>query len=115
MWSCSQIPHFDRCPVNVTMPVNAFRISEACDLLSETKKPVTEIMFEVGFQTKSNFNREFRRSTEMTPLEWRRNRTNASAVREKVLFHDCVRSGLCFGSRRLTAPPYWRYEHHTRK
>ncbi|MGV2130681.1 helix-turn-helix domain-containing protein [Agrobacterium vitis] len=73
---------------NVSQYVNAFRISEACDLLSETKKPVTEIMFEVGFQTKSNFNREFRRSTEMTPLEWRRNRTNASALREKVLFQD---------------------------
>ncbi|NDW04646.1 helix-turn-helix domain-containing protein [Jiella pacifica] len=57
---------------NVSQYVNAFRISEACNLLSKTKRPVTEIMFEVGFQTKSNFNREFRRSTEMTPLEWRR-------------------------------------------
>ncbi|MCF1470132.1 helix-turn-helix domain-containing protein [Agrobacterium vitis] len=61
---------------NVSQYVNAFRISEACDLLSETKKPVTEIMLEVGFQTKSNFNREFRRSTDMTPLEWRKNRAS---------------------------------------
>jgi len=28
-------------------------------------------MFDVGFQTKSNFNREFRRVTDTTPLEWR--------------------------------------------
>lgn len=59
---------------NVSQYVNAFRITEACNLLSETKKPVTEIMFEVGFQTKSNFNREFRCSTGMTPLEWRKKR-----------------------------------------
>ncbi len=59
---------------NVSQYVNAFRIREACDLLAQTAKPVTEIMFEVGFQTKSNFNREFRRATEMTPVEWRRSR-----------------------------------------
>ena len=56
---------------NVSQYVNEYRITEACGLLVETEKPVTEIMFEVGFQTKSNFNREFRRVTEMTPLEWR--------------------------------------------
>jgi AraC-like DNA-binding protein len=66
---------------NVSQYVNAFRISEACDLLSETKKPVTEIMFEVGFQTKSNFNREFRRITDMTPLEWRKNKPSTSKIR----------------------------------
>lgn len=59
---------------NVSQYVNAFRITEACNLLSKTTKPVTEIMFEVGFQTKSNFNREFRRITGMTPIEWRRTR-----------------------------------------
>ena len=56
---------------NVSQYVNEYRIAEACSLLTETDNPVTEIMFEVGFQTKSNFNREFRRVTEMTPLEWR--------------------------------------------
>jgi AraC-like DNA-binding protein len=62
---------------NVSQYVNEFRISEACGLLETTEKPVTEIMFEVGFQTKSNFNREFRRVTEMNPVEWhaRRGRT----------------------------------------
>ncbi|WP_237155401.1 helix-turn-helix domain-containing protein [Oryzibacter oryziterrae] len=56
---------------NVSQYVNEFRIAEACSLLATTDKPVTEIMFEVGFQTKSNFNREFRRVTEMSPLQWR--------------------------------------------
>lgn len=56
---------------NVSQWVNDYRISEACLALGETEKSVTEIMFDVGFQTKSNFNREFRRITGMTPLEWR--------------------------------------------
>ncbi|KQS73026.1 AraC family transcriptional regulator [Rhizobium sp. Leaf371] len=56
---------------NVSQYVNEQRIAEACRLLTETGRSVTEIMFDVGFQTKSNFNREFKRVTEMTPLQWR--------------------------------------------
>ncbi len=56
---------------NVSQYVNDYRIAEACRLLAGTEKPVTEVMFEVGFQTKSNFNREFRRVTDMTPVAWR--------------------------------------------
>jgi AraC-like DNA-binding protein len=56
---------------NVSQYVNEFRIAEACRLLVETEKSVTEIMLEVGFQTKSNFNREFRRVTDMAPIQWR--------------------------------------------
>ncbi|RFB92025.1 AraC family transcriptional regulator [Rhizobium leguminosarum bv. trifolii] len=56
---------------NVSQYVNDYRIGEACRLLAGTEKPVTEVMFEVGFQTKSNFNREFRRVTDMTPVAWR--------------------------------------------
>ncbi|MBP2445268.1 helix-turn-helix domain-containing protein [Rhizobium leguminosarum] len=56
---------------NVSQYVNDYRIAEACRLLAATEKSVTEVMFEVGFQTKSNFNREFRRVTDMTPVEWR--------------------------------------------
>jgi AraC-like DNA-binding protein len=63
---------------NVSQYVNEYRIAEACGLLAETDKPVTEIMFEVGFQTKSNFNREFRRVTEMTPLAWREHKARTS-------------------------------------
>ncbi|OWV86583.1 AraC family transcriptional regulator [Rhizobium sp. N122] len=56
---------------NVSQYVNDYRIGEACRLLAGTEKPVTEVMFEIGFQTKSNFNREFRRVTDMTPVAWR--------------------------------------------
>lgn len=57
---------------NVSQYVNEFRIAAACRMLTETEKSVIEIMYTVGFQTKSNFNREFRRVTEVTPLEWRK-------------------------------------------
>jgi AraC-like DNA-binding protein len=45
---------------NVSQYVNEHRIAAACRLLAETDRPVATIIFEVGFQTKSNFNREFR-------------------------------------------------------
>ena len=61
---------------NVSQYVNEFRIAEACQLLAETEKSVTEIMLDVGFQTKSNFNREFRRVTDVTPVQWRSSRAN---------------------------------------
>jgi AraC-like DNA-binding protein len=70
---------------NVSQYVNEHRIAEACALLVETDKPVTEIMFEVGFQTKSNFNREFRRVTEMSPLEWRERKAATSPI---AIEHD---------------------------
>ncbi|MBP2547673.1 AraC-like DNA-binding protein [Neorhizobium galegae] len=65
---------------NVSQYVNEQRIAEACALLEESDRPVTEIMFAVGFQTKSNFNREFRRVTDTTPLEWRAKRASLNAI-----------------------------------
>jgi AraC-like DNA-binding protein len=56
---------------NVSQWVNDHRIGEACRLLAETDRPVTAVLFDAGFQTKSNFNREFRRVTGTTPLLWR--------------------------------------------
>ncbi|MDH7806923.1 MULTISPECIES: helix-turn-helix domain-containing protein [unclassified Rhizobium] len=57
--------------VNVSQYVNQLRIREACRLLEETDQSVTAIMLSSGFQTKSNFNREFRRVTGMSPVDWR--------------------------------------------
>ncbi|KMW56558.1 Transcriptional regulator of various polyols utilization, AraC family [Candidatus Rhodobacter oscarellae] len=57
---------------NVSQYVNDFRIKDACEQLETGTRSVTEIMFDVGFQTKSNFNREFRRVTGMAPIEWRK-------------------------------------------
>ncbi len=56
---------------NVSQYINDFRIAEACRLLRETDMSVTSAMLESGFQTKSNFNREFRRVTSFSPGSWR--------------------------------------------
>ncbi|WLQ16619.1 AraC family transcriptional regulator [Hahella aquimaris] len=57
---------------NVSQVVNEYRIEEAKRLLQETDLPVTSIFLEAGFQTKSNFNREFQRVANMTPSDYRR-------------------------------------------
>ncbi|MGU3575132.1 helix-turn-helix domain-containing protein [Brucellaceae bacterium C25G] len=57
---------------NMSQFVNQYRIEKAQDLLKNTKIPITELMFECGFQTKSNFNREFIRVTGKTPSDFRR-------------------------------------------
>lgn len=57
---------------SVSQMVNEYRIAEAQRLLKETELAVTQVMLESGFQTKSNFNREFLRATGMTPSDFRR-------------------------------------------
>ncbi|ODT07258.1 MAG: AraC family transcriptional regulator [Mesorhizobium sp. SCN 65-20] len=56
---------------NVSQYINDIRISEACRLLRDTDMSVTAAMLDSGFQTKSNFNREFRRVTALSPASWR--------------------------------------------
>lgn len=66
---------------NVSQYINDIRISEACRLLRETDMSVTAAMLESGFQTKSNFNREFRRVTALSPASWReQNRPQAASA-----------------------------------
>lgn len=67
---------------NVSQWVNRFRVEEACRLLDETDLPVTTIIFESGFRTKSNFNREFLRQTGMNPGDYRRANAQGSPVSE---------------------------------
>jgi AraC-like DNA-binding protein len=57
--------------MSVSQYVNNFRVRAACRLLESTDDPVTRIVFEAGFQTKSNFNREFLRVTGQSPTAWR--------------------------------------------
>jgi len=57
---------------NVSQFVNEYRIKEAQRLLVETDMAVTSVMFECGFYTKSNFNREFARVAGTTPSDYRR-------------------------------------------
>ena len=60
---------------NVSQWVNSSRIDAACDVLQHPEMSVTEAMNEAGFVTKSNFNREFKRVTGLSPSEWRRQNT----------------------------------------
>lgn len=72
--------------MSVSQYVNDYRVKEACRLLADTDLAVTSIMFDAGFQTKSNFNREFLRVTGMSPKAWRanalaRNKSGAAIIR----------------------------------
>lgn len=52
--------------------LNRMRINLACDLLTQTEKPITTICFETGFNNISNFNRQFRKLCGLAPSEYRR-------------------------------------------
>lgn len=57
---------------NVSQMINGYRIAQAQRLLLTTRLTVTEIMLESGFRTKSNFNREFLRISNMNPGAYRK-------------------------------------------
>ena len=57
---------------NVSQYINSLRTKEACRMLRETKMPIIEIVYASGYNTKSNFHREFTRNTGMTPSQWRK-------------------------------------------
>jgi transcriptional regulator GlxA family with amidase domain len=52
--------------------VRRLRVITACTMLFQTDRPIAEICFEAGYQNLSNFNRQFRAETGMTPREYRR-------------------------------------------
>ncbi|MFP8965760.1 AraC family transcriptional regulator [Pokkaliibacter sp. CJK22405] len=52
--------------------VTSLRISKACELLSNSEKPITDICFEAGFNNISNFNRRFIAAKNMTPSDYRK-------------------------------------------
>ncbi len=56
---------------NFSRFINDYRIGHARQALLETDLPITEIMFESGFVSKSTFNTEFRRATGQTPSQFR--------------------------------------------
>jgi AraC-like DNA-binding protein len=54
---------------NVSRFINRHRIEHACKLIAEGKS-VTAAMLDSGFNTKSNFNREFLRIKNVAPSKW---------------------------------------------
>lgn len=64
---------FFRLHTGKTFPhfVNTLRIGRACRLLIESDKSITEISYECGFSTLSNFNRQFLRAKNANPRSFR--------------------------------------------
>lgn len=57
--------------------INTYRIKEAQEILKESKDDkltVLEVMFEMGFNSKSSFNTAFKKATGQTPTEFRKRR-----------------------------------------
>lgn len=61
--------------MNVSQYVNQRRIQQAAEWLVSGDRPITDIMLQAGFSTKSNFNREFLRVYGISPSEWRKRQT----------------------------------------
>lgn len=59
---------------NVSRFINKHRVQHACTMMLEGKS-VTEAMFASGFNTKSNFNREFLRVHDVSPRFWLKSNT----------------------------------------
>lgn len=52
--------------------INDYRIEESKKLLKESELTVQQIMYEVGFNSKSSFNTAFKKSTSLTPSGFRK-------------------------------------------
>jgi AraC-like DNA-binding protein len=52
--------------------IEELRIGSACNLLTKSDKPVSDIANECGFNNIANFNRQFKRITGKTPLKFRK-------------------------------------------
>lgn len=61
--------------------INSYRIDEAKQMLTnvdDEKKTVLEILYEVGFNSKSAFNTAFKKHTGVTPTDFRHQKTQAA-------------------------------------
>lgn len=63
--------------------VNEVRIKKSVSLLRKTDRPVLEICLDCGFNNLGNFLRAFKKSTDMTPLQYRKNH---QARNDRVIF-----------------------------
>jgi AraC-like DNA-binding protein len=52
--------------------LNEVRIGYACQLLQETNKTVLDICYESGYNTMTNFHKQFLKSKQFTPLQYRK-------------------------------------------
>lgn len=68
---------------NISRYINGHRVRHAAELLGATDLPVTDVMLEAGFQSKSTFNTEFRRLMEQTPSDYRKAARGRAQVRKR--------------------------------
>ncbi|KAB0461861.1 helix-turn-helix domain-containing protein [Vibrio kanaloae] len=59
---------------NISKLINKYRIDHAKHALITSQGTITQVFMNSGFQTKSNFNREFSTMTGMTPSEYRKSK-----------------------------------------
>jgi len=62
--------------------VNEYRIKKAMEIFKNTtdeKLTVLEVLYEVGFNSKSSFNTAFKKFTGTTPSEFKRNASSSAA------------------------------------
>lgn len=52
--------------------VSEIRIGHACRLLIEKKRSASQVCYESGYRTLSNFNRQFKAQTQQTPSEYKK-------------------------------------------
>ncbi len=57
--------------INFVEYVARIRVEEACGLLHDPRRRITEVAFDVGFQSLSQFNRSFREHCGQSPREYR--------------------------------------------
>jgi AraC-like DNA-binding protein len=57
--------------INFIEYVTRTRVGGACNLLHDPNRRVSEVAFEVGFQSLSQFNRAFRKITGKSPSNYR--------------------------------------------
>jgi AraC-like DNA-binding protein len=64
--------------------VTRIRIGHACRMLTDTQTPISVIATRSGFPNVANFNRQFKASKNMTPLEFRQQFTGARSADEEL-------------------------------
>mgnify|MGYP006266187007 CR=1 FL=1 len=62
--------------------INHHRVTEAKQLLRDTTQPVSQIAFDVGFNSLASFNRVFKQVTDVSPTAFRRQGSDDQAAQE---------------------------------
>jgi AraC-like DNA-binding protein len=91
--------------INVSQYINLFRVMEAAFLLKTTDCSVTEVIYDVGFNTKSNFNREFKRIVGISPSDWRKGLENDDTTPMRSFYNEISDEVAWEPAQRLFAIP----------